>query len=119
MLFASKRSATTTASLLMMVILIAACATSPPRSPEQIRTDQATEERVNAALDADPIHYYRHVDVRVDGGVAHLSGYVWSSDALFKAKQIAAGIPGVTLVVNEMELQREVDESGGGHDRPQ
>ena len=118
MLFASKRSATT-ASLLMMVTFITACSTSPPRSPEQVRADQATEEQVYAALDADPIHYYRHVDVRVDGGVAHLSGYVWSSDALFKAKQIAAGIPGVRLVTNEMELQREVDESGGGHGRVQ
>jgi osmotically-inducible protein OsmY len=118
MLFASTRSATT-APLFMMVTLIAACATSPPRSPEQVRADHATEEQVDAALDADPIYYYHHVDVRVDGGVAHLSGYVWSSEALFKAKQIAAAIPGVRLVVNEMELQRQVDESGGGHDRAQ
>jgi osmotically-inducible protein OsmY len=117
MLFASKRSATTAS--LLMVTLIAACSTSPPRSPEQVRADQATEGQVYAALDADPIYYYRHVDVSVDGGVVHLSGYVWSSDALFKAKQIAAGIPGVRLVVNEMELQREVDESGGDHGRVQ
>lgn len=103
----------------MMVALIAACSTSPPRSPEQVLADQATEQRVDAALDADPIYFYRHVDVRVDDGVAHLSGYVWSSDALFRAKQIAAGIPGVRLVVNEMELQREVDESGGDNGRLQ
>lgn len=118
MLFASQRSAAI-ASLLMMVALIAACSTSPPRTPEQLRADQATEDRVNAALDADPIYYFRHVDVRVNRGVAHLGGYVWSSDALFRAKQIAAGIPGVRLVVNEMELQRQVDEPGGGHGRVQ
>jgi osmotically-inducible protein OsmY len=115
---ASKRSARR-ASLLMVVTLIAACSTAPPRSPEQVRADQAAEEQVYAALNADPIYYYRHVDVRVDSGVAHLSGYVWSSDALHKAKQIAVGIPGVRLVVDEMELQREVDESGGDHGRVQ
>lgn len=118
MLFAFRRRARAVL-LLVMVTLIAACSTSPPRSPEQIRADQATEERVYAALDADPIYYYRHVDVRVDAGVVHLSGYVWGTDALLKAKQIAAGIPGVTLVANEMELQRQLNESGGGHGRVQ
>ncbi len=116
MLLAFKRNATR-APLLMLAMLIAACSTSPPRSPEQVRVDQATEQRVYAALNADPTYYYRHVDVRVDDGAAHLSGYVWSSDAMFKAKQIAAGIPGVRVVVNEMELQREVDETGGGHEK--
>jgi osmotically-inducible protein OsmY len=118
MLLASKRSATR-ALLLMMVTLIASCSTSLPRSPEQVQEDQATEDRVYAALNADPTFYYRHVDVRVDRGLAHLSGYVWSSDALFNAKQIAAGIPGVRLVVNEMELVRQVDPNGGGHGRTQ
>ena len=97
-----------------MTVTLTACSMSPPRSPEQVRADEAVTERVYAALNADPIYYFRHVDVRVDGGVAHLSGHIWSSDAIFRAKQIAAGVPGVKLVVNEMELERE-GELGGGH----
>ncbi|HMA00237.1 MAG TPA: BON domain-containing protein [Steroidobacteraceae bacterium] len=102
------------AALLMTVTLIAACSTSAPRSPEEVRADEAIAGRISAALNADPIYYFRHVDVRVHDGVAHLSGYIWSSDALFRAKQIAAGVSGVNLVVNEMELERQ-GELGGGH----
>ncbi|HEY4444280.1 MAG TPA: BON domain-containing protein [Steroidobacteraceae bacterium] len=112
MLLAFKWSAAKT-SLLMTVTLITACSTSPPRSPEQVRADEATAMRVYAALSADPTYYYRHVEVRVDGDVAHLSGFIWSSDALFRAKQIAASVPGVRLVVNEMELERSGEVNGG------
>jgi osmotically-inducible protein OsmY len=112
MLLASNWSAAKKA-LLMAVMLMTACSTSPPRSPEQVRADQAIADRVYAALNADPIYYYRHVDVSVYGGVAHLSGYIWSLEALVRAKQIAARVPGVTLVVNEMELDREGLD--GGH----
>ncbi len=112
MLCATKWSAAKVA-LLMTAMLITACSTSPPRSPEQIRADQAIADLVYAALNTDPTYYYRHVDVHVYGGVAHLSGYIWSLEALIRAKQIAAGVPGVTLVVNEMELDRE--SLDGGH----
>lgn len=112
MTLAFKGSATK-ASLLMAVTLIAACSTSPPLSPAQVRADEETAGRVDAALDADPTYYYRHVDVNVYNGVVHLSGYIWSDDALLKAKQIAAAVPGVTGVVNEMELEREGARDGG------
>lgn len=113
MVLASKWSAAKV-MFLITVTLVTACSTSPPRSPEQVKADAAIADRVYAALNADPIYYYRHVDVRVYGGVAHLSGYIWSSNALFRAKQIAARVPGVSLVVNEMELERQ-GELGGGH----
>lgn len=99
---------------LSISLALAACATSPARSPQQVRSDEAIAAQVYAALNADPIYFFRHVDVHVYGGVAHLSGYIWSTDALFKAKQIAASVPGVTGVVNETELERE-GELGGGH----
>ena len=67
-----------------------------------------------AALNADPSYFFRHVDVRVDSGVVQLGGYIWSSEALYRAKQIAARVPGVTLVVNDMELERG-GTRGGGH----
>ena len=105
---------TAMASLGVSAMLVSACSTFPPRSPEQASADEATAVRVYAALNADPVFYYRHVDVRVDDGVAQLSGYIWDTDALYKAKQIAASVPGVKRVVNQMELERE-GSRGGGH----
>ena len=61
--------------------LAVACST-PPRSPEQERADAATTERINAALDANPIYYFRDVEVEVDHGVALLRGYVWTGCAV-------------------------------------
>jgi osmotically-inducible protein OsmY len=113
MLVVSKWSAAA-ARLLVTATLITACSTSPPKSPEQAYADEVAAERVYAALNADPIYYFRHVDVRVDGGVAQLSGYIWDIDAIYRAKQIATGVPGVRRVVNQMELER-AGTRGGGH----
>ena len=113
MLVRCRRGAVLAAKLLV-VTLVAACSTAPPKPPEQARAEELTAQRIYAALDADPIYFFRHVDVRVDGTVAHLSGYIWSADALYRAKRIAAQVPGVTRVVNEMELERE-GRRGGGH----
>jgi len=63
---------------------------------------------VYSRLDADPIYYFKHVDVSVDRGVAHLSGYVWSTDAIYRARAIASHVPGVTSVVtSQLELERQ------------
>jgi osmotically-inducible protein OsmY len=99
---------------LLLTALTTACTTSPPKSPEQAYADEAAAQRIYAALNADPIYFYRHVDVRVDGGVAQLSGYIWDIDAIYRAKRIAASVPGVTRVVNQMELER-AGSRGGGH----
>ena len=108
------RFTTAMAILGTTAVLVSACSAVPPKSPEQASADEATAARVYAALNADPIYYYRHVDVRVDGGVAQLSGYIWDTDALYRAKQIAASVSGVKRVVNQMELERE-GSRGGGH----
>lgn len=92
---------------------LASCATAPPRSPEQQQADAALADRVYATLDANPIYYFHDVDVDVDAGVAHLSGYVWSTDALYHAQQIARSVPGVTAVRDEMKLEREANRGGG------
>ena len=64
-------------------------------------------------LNADPIYYFRHVDVKVDNGVAHLSGYVWSTDAIYQARRIAMNVPGVTGVrTNQLQLERNGQNSG-------
>jgi len=90
-----------------------ACSSTPPKSPEQERADAATAERVHAALEANPIYYFRDVEVSVDYGVAHLSGYVWTTDALYAAQGIARRVPGVTGVRETMELERQGNRGGG------
>ena len=88
--------------------LTVACSAAPPRSAEQIRADESIGQQVYAALNADPTYFYRHVDVRIDDGVADLSGYVWSAEAIYRARQIAGHVPGVRRVVtSHLELQRD------------
>jgi osmotically-inducible protein OsmY len=70
-------------------------------------TDGPTAEQVYEALNADPTDYFRHVDVQVRHGVVTLSGYVWSTPALYRAEKITTGIPGVTRVVDQLELERD------------
>jgi osmotically-inducible protein OsmY len=71
------------------------------------QTDAVTAEQVYAVLNADQIYYFRHVDVNVRNGVATLSRYVWEPQAIYRAQKIAARVPGVTRVVDQMELGRE------------
>lgn len=88
--------------------LAAGCSLPPARSPAESAAEVAVENRIYAALSADPVYFYRHVDVHFDHGVAALSGYVWSADALYRAREITAGIPGVRRVVtSNLELERE------------
>jgi osmotically-inducible protein OsmY len=94
-------------------ILAAACVTAPPRSPAQTAGDRAVADSVYAALNADPTYFYRHVDVRVEDGVADLSGYVWSANAIYRAREIARQVSGVTRVVtSHLELEREGHANG-------
>ena len=106
-----KRSASAVLATTAAVLAVA-CAT-PPKSREQERADAVTAERVDAALDANPIYYFRDVEVEVDNGVALLRGYVWTTDELYHAQQIARRVPGVTRVRNEMELERQGNRGGG------
>ena len=101
------------AILVASVSALAACVSVPPKSPEQERADAATAERVLAALEANPIYYLRDVEVSVDYGVARLTGYVWTTDALYAAQNIARRVPGVTGVQDAMELERQGNRGGG------
>ncbi|MFZ1099578.1 MAG: BON domain-containing protein [Steroidobacteraceae bacterium] len=93
--------------------VLAGCAAGPARSPAQEEADAVATGRVYAALDANRIYYFRDVDVRVSNGVARLSGYVWSADALYCAEKVARGVPGVTRVADEMQLERAMARGGG------
>lgn len=107
----TRRSATqwTPAALAVVAMLVAACASTAPVSPVRTAASEpAVANSVYAALNADPNYFYRHVNVRVEDGVAALSGYVWSTEAIYHARQIARNVPGVTRVVTSgLELERE------------
>ena len=92
---------------------IVGCASAPPKTPEQERADAAIAERISTALENNPIYYFRDVEVSVDYGVARLSGYEWTTDALYRAQEIVRRVPGVTGVQNAMELERQGNRGGG------
>lgn len=83
-----------------------ACSMGPRKSEAERAADKETVNRVQLALSSDTVLYSRHITVRADGGVVNLGGYVWSQPDLEEAQRIAGGVPGVTRVVNEMELER-------------
>ncbi len=95
------------ASAAMVLCCAVACSTAPPKTPEQRRADKVTKDLVENALNSDRILYARHITVRVDNGVVHLGGYVWNDDDMYEAQRIAETVPGVTKVIDDMELERE------------
>jgi osmotically-inducible protein OsmY len=99
--------------LMAAAALTASCVTVPPRGAEHVTADDVLANTVYAKLNADPTYYFRHVEVRVDRGVAHLSGYVWSTDAIYGARRIAQSVPGITQVLTtQLELERNGRSSG-------
>jgi osmotically-inducible protein OsmY len=77
----------------------AAPASSQPAQAVAGTSDEAITQAIQSALNADPHHFFRHVNVKVDNGVATLSGFVHSSSSIFRARTIASNTPGVTRVV--------------------
>ena len=103
-----------TAALIAAATLVASCATAPlPPRAADVTADEVLANAVYSKLNANPTYYFRHVEVRLHDGVAYLSGYVWSTDALYAARRIARSVPGVTGVVsNELELERNGRSNG-------
>jgi hypothetical protein len=92
---------------------VVACATGPSRSDAQRQLDKETAARVQSALDSDKQLYAKHIFVRAENGVVSLTGYVWTQPDLLEAETVAGLVPGVSRVVNDLELQRNgIDDSG-------
>ena len=92
-------------ALLTLTVSTGYAATAPVLPETVIQADRVTTEQVYDALAADPINYFRHVDVSVRDGVATLSGYVWEPQEIYHARELTARVPGVVRVVNQMELE--------------
>jgi osmotically-inducible protein OsmY len=96
-----------TALAVTVLCCAVACSTTPRKTTEQQLADKETADRVQSALSADSLIYARHISVRSDNGVIHLSGFVWNPEDLYEAQRIAESVPGVSKVVDELELERE------------
>ena len=102
----SRSTENTFAGLLLIAAGLVGCASEPHKTSEQALTDKETAEAVQRALSANTHIYTQHVQVEVDKGVVHLSGYVWTDFDQYEAERIAESVAGVTKVVDEMELER-------------
>jgi hypothetical protein len=97
--------------------LTVSCVTLAPQPALPADTGSAGADRVTAnellanavysKLNADPVYYFRHVNVTVDHGVAQLSGYVWSTDAIYRARYLAQSVAGISgVATSQLELER-------------
>ena len=78
----------------------------PRKTAEQRADDRALSDKVLTALSADQSLYSRHINVRADNGVVTLSGYAWTPEELQAAAMDAEQVPGVSRVVNNIEVDR-------------
>lgn len=89
-----------------VVCLLVACASAPRKTPAEKQADKDMADRVTGVLNGDQLLYARHIIVRADNGVVNLSGYVWTQPELEDAIHLAQSVPGVTKVVDTMEVDR-------------
>jgi len=91
---------------------LAACASGPPKTTSQEEADRVMAERVEAALNADKALFAKHITAHADNGVVRLTGYVWEPTDFDEANYVASNVPGVTKVVNDLELNRNGNDNG-------
>ena len=90
---------------------VVACASRPPETDAQVQADKVMAERVEAALNSDKALFAKHITAHADNGVVRLTGYVWEANDFEEATFIASNVPGVTKVVNDLELNRNGNET--------
>ena len=67
--------------------------------------DKATTDRVDDALDKDPIYKYSDVKVSTLKGTVQLSGFVATADQKQHAADVAKKVQGVKDIVNNITVQ--------------
>lgn len=76
-----------------------------PAIPVNSSEAAAIADRVPAALKAEPQRVDRQVAVSVTNGVARSGGSVYSSDAIWRADEIARNRPRVSRIENQTQLE--------------
>lgn len=95
------------ASLLALVVGASGCRSEGGRTAGQTINDKMTAYNVNRALDRDPVVKFPDVKVNVYNGNAQLTGFVNTEQQRARAAEIAAGVQGVTQVLNEIAIKPE------------
>jgi hypothetical protein len=75
------------------------------RTAGQAINDKMTAFNVNHALNSDPVLKFPDVKVNVFNGNAQLTGFVNNDEQRIRAAEIAAGVQGVSQVINEISLK--------------
>ena len=94
-----------TAAILALIVGVTGCQSSGDRSTGQAINDKMTAMDVNSALNHDPVLKFPDVKVSVYNGTAQLTGFVDNDEQRDRAAQIAAGVKGVSQVVNEITMK--------------
>ena len=92
------------AALLAAGLAVTGCH-SQDRSTGQAINDKMIGFNVDHALNKDPVLKYPDVHVNVYNGTAQLTGFVNTDEQRTRAAQIAAGVQGVTQVINEISIK--------------
>ena len=95
------------------VVGLTACLSGPPKTEAQRQADKDLADQVQTALTSDKTLYARHINVHADNGVVTLSGHVWTTEEMAAAPQIAQSVPGVSKVVNRIEVDRGAIQDSG------
>lgn len=90
---------------LALAIGATGCRSSSDRSTGQAINDKMISYNVDRALANDSVLKYPDVKVHVYNGSAQLSGFANTEEQRNRAAEIAAGVQGVTQVINEITLK--------------
>lgn len=92
-------------SLAWLWLSLAACTSAcSPLPPRTIQDDHMASMVRNALLDSRRLNLSR-IDVSVEDGVCYLSGEASSGESKIEAEALASRVPGITQVVNKLEVQ--------------
>jgi osmotically-inducible protein OsmY len=69
--------------------------------------DRTISENVAERLKKEQVYKFEDVDVRTYGGVVQLAGFVNTEDQKRRAGDLAATVPGVSHVINNISLKPE------------
>lgn len=92
------------ALLLALSLGVTGCHTGG-RTTGQAINDKMTSYDVGHALSQDPVLKFPDVKVNVFRGTAQLTGFVNTDQQRARAAQIAAGVQGVSQVINEITIK--------------
>lgn len=82
------------------------------RTAGRVVDDNRIKDKVETALNNEPIYKFKDVDVKTFNGVVQLSGFVTTEEQKRRAGEIAQQIPGVVQVVNSLALKMGVTPTG-------